>query len=520
MFRSLKVRLALSHTLPVLVFVPLLGVALLYQLERYYLLDNLAVELAAQGAIIAAFTRDEQMLWQNPALAQLALAQLQEQISAHMMLIDHTGHIVAATWFDDNQSAGTVVNSPVVTKALQGEPGWTVDYSQQLKAQVVDVAVPVSVVPGQVIGVIRLSHSLDEIQRRLTPVRWLVLVTLFAGAGLSLALGLVLARSIGSPLLRLTSAVARFTPTMPPESVPETVPDEIKSLAATYNRMSLRLYELERTRTALLSGIVHELGRPLGAIKAAAQTIHNNQDLLLNVELAAGIDEQVDQLRLHIDDLALLGEMELQGLNMAFEPVDLIELIHKQCEQFRNLAIEKKISYTCAPDRDLPLISADPKRISQILGNLFHNACKYTPTGGQVQIFARIQHDNAYPNGSQQGPNRGKNGLQKHAKYTGNQHDPASPPFVEVQIVDSGPGIDPDEQERIFQFFYRSPSQRRVQEGMGIGLALARQLTEAHGGSLTVQSQVGQGATFTVLLPVKQETPTKALPKLTAGPVF
>ncbi|HRJ42959.1 MAG TPA: ATP-binding protein, partial [Caldilineaceae bacterium] len=125
-----------------------------------------------------------------------------------------------------------------------------------------------------------------------------------------------------------------------------------------------------------------------------------------------------------------------------------------------------------------PRLWVDPVRISQILGNLLDNAYKYTPAGGQVVISTA-------------------------------QEGAGDDVPVVVRVRDTGPGIDPADRENIFQFFYRSPNQTRVQEGMGIGLALARRLAEAHGGTLTLAEGDRSGAEFVLRLPIgngKRET--------------
>ncbi len=470
MFQSLRTRLALSHTIPVLLFVALLGTTLLYQLERTYFLDNLAAELAAQGAIIASFMREEPQLWRNPGLAQFALEQLQTRISAQIMLVDTSSRVIAASWFDNADAVGHFVDSPVVKAALQGNASWSINSTNLEQGQTLDVAVPVSIAPGRVLGVVRLSHSLEEIQRRLAPLRGLFWITMGVGATLSLLLGLTLAQSLASPLRRLAQAVARFQPNTPLEPVAETGPTEVRTLAAAFNQMGGRLVELESSRRALLTGIIHELSRPLGAIKAAAQTIRSSPDHDLAVELAMGIDDQVDQMRLQIEDLVLLSELEYQGLRMVSGPLDLGELVEHQCRQFLGQATDRNIVLSYSVSGSLPLIQGDPKRLSQIVDNLIHNALKYTPAGGAVDVNALV--------------------------------DPQDAQSVLVTVADNGPGIAPAEQERIFQMFYRSPSQQRRHQGMGIGLALARQLAEGHGGALTVASVEGHGATFTLRLPV------------------
>jgi signal transduction histidine kinase len=471
MLRSLRFRLALSHAVPVLLFVALLGTLLLYQLERNYFLDSLAAELAAQGAIIAAFTRDQPQIWRDPALAQFALVQLQTRITAQLMLVDRHGRIIAASWFDTPPAIGERVDSQVVRSALGGQSAWSINSNVILQGQVLDVAVPVTLV-NRVIGVVRLSHNLEEIQRRLAPLRGLVWLMLGLGATLSLLLGLALAQSVAAPLRRLAEVVSRFRPTAPLEQVPEAGPTEVRTLAVAYNQMGARLVELESSRRALLTGIVHELSRPLGAIKAAAQTIRNSQDPHLAVELATGIDDQIDQMRMQVDDLALLSELEYHGIRMIFGPVDLGELLEHRCRQAAANAADRDITFTWTVSPSLPLITGDSKRIALIVDNLIHNALKYTPAGGAVHVESTA-------------------------------HPANQPTHVDIMIRDNGPGIAESEQERIFQLFYRSPAQQRRHQGMGIGLSLARQLAEAHGGTLTVSSEEGYGATFTLCLPLE-----------------
>ena len=475
MYRSLRLRLALSHTIPVLLFVALLGTLLLYQLERTYFLDSLAAELAGQGAIIASFTREEPQIWADPLLAQFAIEELQRQISAQLMLVDGNGRVIAASWFDTTPSVGELVDSEVVTAALLGRSAWSINNNVILSGQILDVAVPVNLDARHVLGVVRLSHDLDEIQRRLSPLRGLVWLTLGLGATLSLLLGLALAQSVAAPLRRLAEVVGRFRPTVPLERVPEAGPTEIRTVAAAFNQMGARLVELEESRRALLTGIVHELGRPLGAIKAAAQTIRNNPEPELAVELATGIDDQIEQLRLQVEDLALLSELEYQGLRMQFGPVDVGELVEQQCHRASLNAADRGIHFTWNTSPSLPLIIGDSKRIALIVDNLIHNALKYTQTDGRVHVEAYAESEQEQEN-KQQG--------------------------IAVSVRDNGPGIAKAEQERIFQLFYRSPEQQRRHQGMGIGLSLARQLAEAHGGTLTVASEVGQGATFTLHLPI------------------
>jgi signal transduction histidine kinase len=116
----------------------------------------------------------------------------------------------------------------------------------------------------------------------------------------------------------------------------------------------------------------------------------------------------------------------------------------------------------------LPVILMDPDRMAQALGNLVSNAIKFTPSGGQISITANV----------------------------------ATGQFI-MQVADSGPGISPQEQEKIFQPFYRGSHGRRVIEGMGLGLSIARDIVVAHGGEIELESTPGDGSRFTVRMQVE-----------------
>jgi signal transduction histidine kinase len=481
MLRKLRTRLTLSHTLPVLVMTGLLGLALLYLLETRYFLNSLVTELADQGKLIAQFEGSDAALWHDPALAENLVDQLRQRVSGRIMFIDPQGRLLASTSPQDQGLVGKTVETATIQKAMQGQLNWLVNYSARLREEVVDVAVPVLDEQGHVVGIVRLSRSLAQVQDRLVPLRWLVLVTLLFGTIIALTLSLLLARSLEMPLVRLTQAAVQLTPSSPPQPVPESGPDEIKTLAITFNQMAHRLYEADLSWKRLLVTIVHELGRPLGSIKVAAQAISSGAapDQATMTELAAGIDQQVDQLRQAVDDLTLLGQTQVQELTLDRHPLDLIQIVGELCHQYTVPAHQKQITLTCQVIHEPPVVEADPARLRQIIDNLLDNACKYTPKGGQVSVRLDTEDNGA-----------------------------GSPPYVIVQVIDNGPGIaSPEEQEDIFRLFYRNPQQQRLHRGMGIGLYLSRRLAEAHGGSLVVESQPGKGSTFTLKLLADAQSP-------------
>ena len=473
MLRSLRVRFALSHTLPILLLVPLLSLLLLYLLQTRYFLDTLAEELVVQAEMLAGLARQEDMFSREPAVAQAYLAGVSAEMTARVMLIDPSGRIFVSAP-PESADPGTPIELDLVADALEGATAWQTRYSVNMHDEVVEVVVPVRDARGTVVGVIRLSQSLAGVQSRLRMLTWYIVIVFSFGILAALTLALFLARTVGIHLLRLTQAVDRLAGAPEPAPVPERGPEELRRLAATYNRMAAQLTEQRRLRRHLLAGVVHEMGRPLGGINAAAQYLMRNQADVppaLIGELSEDIVQQVDQMSRQIDDLALVSQALNEAIELHPEPASLAELCAEAVRHVRARAQAKALTIDMNVDPATPPVLADPRRVIQIIGNLLSNAVKFSPHGGRIDMAIRPRTA------------------------------PGCPPQVELSVRDMGPGIDPADRAHIFDYFFRSPEQRPLQEGMGLGLAISAQLATAQGGTLHVESEPGAGATFYLRLP-------------------
>ena len=464
MWRNLRSRLTISHLLPLLVIVPLLSFLLFYLIEARFVLDEATAELAGQGELISRLYQAELEAQEDPEQARSLFARLQVRVPTLFYLVDRDGKIVVRPGLA-TASTQVPIRPPdpaLLQRALAGE------IARQVSLGNADVAVPVRNEDQEVVGAVHLSQQLTQVTRRLRILRWTVWGAVSAGLLVSVTLSFALSRSLNQPLERLTKASRAVSFDAPPSRVVEEGPTEVRTLARTFNEMSERLYELEQGRRRLLSAVVHELGRPLGAIKAAAQVMgQNGTDTDVVVELSAGIDDQVDQLRRLLDDLAILARNDLQDMALDIVPTDVEALVLEECRRYDSRMNEKDIELITDFSPTMTQAAADPMRLGQIVGNLLDNAIKYTPNGGQIQISVGSEADR-----------------------------------MVLTIEDSGPGIDPSELERIFDFLYRSPRQERVREGMGIGLALSRRLAEAQGGTLTAHNRArGTGARLVLSLP-------------------
>jgi two-component system sensor histidine kinase BaeS len=167
-----------------------------------------------------------------------------------------------------------------------------------------------------------------------------------------------------------------------------------------------------------------------------------------------------------LDDLTHLYDQTLGSLELNRQPVALHSWLSQVAAPWRETAQEKGVQWQTDFPPNLPTVEIDPDRLAQALGNIVSNAIKFTPRRGSVEIHAGIEKDSIW-----------------------------------IRVRDSGPGIPPEEQERVFTPFYRGSVGSRFPQGMGLGLSIARDLVNAHGGSIELDSALGAGSTFTIWLP-------------------
>lgn len=222
------------------------------------------------------------------------------------------------------------------------------------------------------------------------------------------------------------------------------------------------LRRLETVRKDFVSNVSHELRTPLTSLKALTESLRAGA--LEEPEMArrflGHIETEVDALTELVSELLELARTESKEVQLRLESVDPCSLLAAAAGRLRLPAERAGLTLASECPPGLPLVQADPPRIEQVLVNLIHNAIKFTPSGGSILVSA--------------------------AQKAGS---------VEFSILDTGIGIAPEDQQRIFERFYKTdPSRNR--SGTGLGLAIARHVVEAHGGLISVESREGQGSRF------------------------
>lgn len=468
MLKTLRKRFIFSHVLPLLVIVPLMGIALIYVLETQVLLTSLSSELVGQALLAVEIMSDRKDIWHDPARAQTFVTLIGSHVEARVMLLDPDGRLIASSDSADADRLRQPLELADLPQVLAGDVSVRTAYSRHLHKEIVDVLAPVIGPDQQVVGIVRLTHRLTSVYEQFLRLRYLISGVLLGGLLLGAAVGWVLALNLERPLQEVTQAIWHLESGDRLVPLPEHGPREIKLLLHSVNALVERLHSLEDARRRLLANLVHELGRPLGALRSATQALLGGADeeVILRRELLIGMDEELDHLQRLLDDLAGLHGRVSGTLELNRRPTVLGQWLHHTLAPWREAARAKKLDWQAAIPAALPTLEVDPDRLAQALGNLLSNAIKYTPPLGTVSLSAGVERE-----------------------------------AIWIQVSDTGPGIAPEEQERIFTPFYRSGSGRRFPKGLGLGLSIARDLVVAHGGRLEVESTLGHGSEFTIWLP-------------------
>jgi signal transduction histidine kinase len=475
MFRSLRSRLVLSHALPLLVIIPIIGVALTNLIETRVLLPSLSRALMTNAVLLANVAGDEAELWVNPAYAEYYLTHLRHDISARVEFISPAGQLLASSDPEEARLIGIVLDFAGVAQARAGQVASYTYYNISSPSEVIDVFVPVLNQSQQLIGILRMSYTYNTLYAEFTRSRYVIVGILAGGLLVGIILGWSLAVNLSKPIRQVTQAINELAHGNRQVQVEERGPEEIQLLAESFNFLNERLTSLEKARRQLLANLVHELGRPLGALRSAIQALAGgaDRDPQLLADLTAGMDDQTARLQHLLDDLAHLHDQVLGTLELESQPMALSEWLPKVIRPWQEAAQDKHLAWQTDIPMDLPEISADPVRLASAVENLVSNAIKYTHAGGMVSISAGVEGEE-----------------------------------ILIRVKDNGSGIALEEQQKVFEPFYRGNQGRRFKQGMGLGLSIARDLVAAHGGRISLESETGKGSQFIIHLPLVRTEPT------------
>ena len=469
--KTLRARLIFAQILPWLLVAPLIGLTLYALLETQESLTQLSTELGQQAFQTARLAEEQPNVFASSAQAELFIDVYYTEMGAdpafRLTLLTPDGEVLGTNLTPDPLEAERQFSLLPHEIAEIKTTGFF--YVQNNLALVM---IPAMDLQDQVLGLVAAAEAVDQSTARLPMMRTLLIVALFVELILGVLIGLGMAKTLGRDLRDLESALGQINEGPSIEPLPERGPQEIQALIRAYNDAVGRLHLAEESRRGLLANIVHELGRPLGALQAAVQALQRggDDDPAFRTELLDGMAAQIERLQPMLDNLTQLHGQIPGSLEIDRCQTDLNLWLPQVIAPWKAAAQAKGLGWQSNIPSSLPAISIDPDRMAQAVGNLLSNAVKYSPTGGQVEIAVAARAD-----------------------------------MLAITVRDTGPGIEPQEIDQIFEPFYRSSRETRFPQGMGLGLSIAREIVNAHGGQINVQSQHGQGSLFEITVPFSVE---------------
>ena len=298
-----------------------------------------------------------------------------------------------------------------------------------------------------------------------------------SSAGLALVAGLVAVllwvrgRAL-RPIFHVADAMRRFGAGERTARAREEGPTELVEVAQTFNEMASALERQREAQLAFLAGIGHDLLNPLSALRLNMALVSPDRPLPRESDVRAvfqRLERQVEKLRRMISDLLDAARVETGQLSLELHRCELTDLVADVVDHYRQAAPGHPIAVSLPPD-PVP-VRCDPLRIEQVLSNLVGNAIKYSPDGTPVEVA--VTHDDGR---------------------------------ATVTVTDQGVGVAPEDRPHLFEPFRRGSRARGV-AGLGLGLAVARRIVEAHGGRIELDSARTAGSTFHLILPIASGPP-------------
>jgi len=464
MFRTLRNRLIVSHILPALIIIPLMGAAMVYVLETRLLLPTVYKNLAKEAELMAEITRNQPIFWQDRQAARALVKGVSPYLNGEISLVTWNGHLLASSDLADDTETNQFVELPDLTDVPQGQ------VIQLQNGPLAEAITPVYDLRGRPVGVIRMTTQVVTVSDEIYQLRYLLGFVLLFGVLAGIGLGSYLAFGINRSIQRVTRSIQALAHGDWQAHVEEQGPEELRMLAGEVNTLVDQLHSLEKARRQLLANLVHELGRPLGAIRSAIQALLHgaDKDAQLSGDLLTGMDDETLRLRHLLDDLAGLHDQVLGRLELNRSSVQLNDWLANILSPWEAAARQKGLTWTVDVPSNLPAVMMDPDRMAQAIGNILSNAIKFTPAGGQVSTIVKLSDGQ-----------------------------------LSIRVADTGLSIPENEREKIFEPFYRGSQGRRIVEGMGLGLSIAHDIISAHGGEIKLESTPGTGTAFVLQLPVE-----------------
>ena len=457
---SLLVVIGLTFYLVTALTVNLTGTSLLQDTARTQMgyVSALAVSLEEQGSLSA------EDLYRG-------LNEAARRNGGRLLALDTDGKVLGDT---DGLLWGQRMTVPEVTQVLYH--GSSADYGYHKSEESADgwdgyfVSALLSE-DGRIAGAVVRIVSVQETMAALHRLRTRLLVIFFAALAVIVLAAMLILRMVTRPVRALSEGINRMAAGDFDARVRIRGKDEMAMLAAAFNQMSEQVKSLDSARNDFVSSASHELRTPLTTMKILLESVIYEEDMEPEVrrEFLGDIDKEIDRLSEVISDLLTLVHIDSNKLKLKREEMYLGDVVRESAQRLEPLAKKKEQTLNVEIQDECEMLG-DPGKLGEVCYNIIGNAVKYTGEGGRIDVKL-VQN--------------GRNAV--------------------LSVADNGAGIPEADLPHIFERFYRVDKARTRQGdegGTGLGLSIVRQMVRLHGGTVTAASKEGEGATFTVMLPI------------------
>ncbi len=333
------------------------------------------------------------------------------------------------------------------------------------KVKTIYAAIPI-IENGNWIGFIRISTSISYIEKTIYRLRSYVIFIFIFSIPISFLISIFLARTISRPLIEMTKVAKKISSgDLNSRVIIKRRKDEIGILVNTFNEMVDRLKAIHDERKTLFDNISHELMTPITTIRGFVETICEGKvkDKKVTEECFELIKKESDYLEGLIEELQFVSQIDGLSVKYDFKPLKITEVILDVEDTISIKAREKNINIHNDFVEEYPYIKGDYRTLRRVFINLLDNAVKYSFEGSKIFVSARRMDK-----------------------------------FLKVMIEDQGIGIDPRYKEKIFERFYRIEDDSRSCKGLGLGLSIVKEILNAHGACIEIDSQPNKGSKFTI----------------------
>lgn len=460
--RGIRRRLVGSYLVIILLTVFLFEL-LMFIAVRHYYFGNIRESLqGAADASTAFYTKYVSSGGQLHEQAVELIDTFRTITSAQVQILDSTGRVIADSTGTD---FGKTLDTPdVEAAALSGKTGEWGGTLSETGEPILAITRPIQSDP-QTTGVLRIVTSLVEVN---TVMQNILVFLLFTGLLIllvSLAVSLMLSRTITVPIRHITKGAQEMAAGNFSIRIPRQHDDELGILNDTLHYMADEIIQHEKMKSAFIASVSHELRTPLTSIKGWTITLLHGP--LMDHEVRKGlaiIDKETDRLITMVEELLDFSRLGAGKLQLHPTSIPLRDWLHAIIKQVSPRATQEMVSLDMQIDPALEHFSGDPDRLTQVMLNVLDNALKFTPPGGTIEIRAALYEET-----------------------------------LVLCVQDNGAGIAAEHLPYVTQKFYKA---NPTSKGSGIGLAICQEIIALHGGQLTISSTVEAGTKVEILLPI------------------